>query len=117
MYFFACLGDTFDTHAKLHKWGMLPLPIIIPEHDLKHPIVNIVLDAEAAVIPGTSCAPQLESDVPESSWYEVSQSTSVTTQQDTEIDKDDSDDKYDGDEDDDGTESHQSKKSLCSYEY
>ncbi len=31
-------------YSKLHKRGSLPLPITIPESDLKHPVIDIELD-------------------------------------------------------------------------
>ncbi len=41
---FAFAVDTFVMYSKLHQRGALALPIIIPEMDLKHPVIDIELD-------------------------------------------------------------------------
>ncbi len=95
---------------------MLPLPIIIPEHDLKYPVINIDLAVDTMTME-TSSAPLTEPDAPESSVCSFSQSASMsTTQQDTELDDDGDEDSEDGDEEDDedGDPSQQSKKKSWS---
>ena len=39
-------ADTFTTHANLHRYRLLALPIIIPESDLNHPVIDIELDPD-----------------------------------------------------------------------
>ncbi len=111
-------GDTLATHAKLHKWGMLPLQIIIPENDLQHPISD--LDLELETDNSVSClltcfTPQSKPNQLEASHCDESQSLFLLASQietETELDEDvsDDDDADDGDEDDDEEESSQKKK-------
>ncbi len=111
-------GDTFATHAKLHKHGMLPLPIIIPETDLKYPVIDIDLEVDnvsSATCVSACFTPQTEPNHSESSLCSVSQSlftASSQTETETEIDDDVSEDEDDdGDEDElEGENSQQKKK-------
>ncbi len=110
-------GDTFATHAKLHKHGQLPLPIIIPEADLKHPIIDLDLDTDNSVsCLSTYTTPQSEPNHPESSHCEALQSL-FTSQMDTETevdedvsDEEDVDDVVDDDDDQEGENSQKSKE-------
>ncbi len=68
-------GDTFATHAKLHKHGILLLPIIIPESDLENPVIDLDLDVETdSSVSDVSAGitPQTEPNPPEPSLCAVS---------------------------------------------
>ncbi len=66
MEFFHVSADTFAMHANLYKRGLLTLPIIIPESDLSHPVIDVELDPDCS---------QVEPDIPVSSHCSLTQQT------------------------------------------
>ncbi len=96
------------------------MPIIIPEVDLKHPIIDLDLDIDNSVSYLLTCiTPQSEPNHPKSSHCDASQSL-FTSQIDTEteFDEDLSDQEdFDDDDDDDqeGENTQKTKKSDCKF--
>ncbi len=110
------VADTFSTHAKLHKRGSLPLLIIIPEADLKFPVIDIELDVdmvdkENLVASHTPCE---EPSHPESSSCieSLDQTNGDTSSALNEDDIDDDDDTDDNDDADESQKEKQKKKCV-----
>ncbi len=85
-------------HVKLHKRGMLLLPIIIPETDLNHLVIDLDFDVDSSV-PGISvCSlPNMEPNHPESSLCDMTPSD-MTPNKDVLDDEEADEDDADGDE-------------------
>lgn len=106
-------ANTFATHTNLHKCRLLALPIIIPETDLNHPVIDTELDPECS---------HVEPDIPvplrcSLTWQLQSQTQPESTCSES-VEDDDDNEEGDKDADDtdvvDGDES-QTKKSLFSF--